>query len=165
MSKKIDFRLKESISELNSLRKGINNHRIEKRLFFLILKDNPQYKTREDLADYLNVSESTLRVWSKIYINSGLDSLLTISSGGANHVKVSKSIHKALELKLHDSTNPLLGYKEAVKWVKQKFEIDIEYNTLRTYMKRNFGTKLKVPRKSHYKKDEKSIEVFKKLSN
>lgn len=102
---------------------------------------------------------------SKIYIEKGLEGLLTISSGVSNHTKVPSSIHKGLELKLNDSSNPLLGYNEAVSWVKKEFDIDIKYNTLRTYMKRHFGTKLKVPRKSHYKKEEQAIAVFKKLSN
>lgn len=165
MSKKIDFELKESILELKSLRKSAKNNRIEKRLLFLIMKDDQKYSTREKLADYLNISEATLRVWSKLYKESGLDSLLTISSGGAHYTKVSANVHKGLEQKLNDSINPLLGYKDAVIWVKKTFDIVIEYNTLRTYMKRHFGTKLKVPRKSHYKKDEQAIEVFKKLSN
>lgn len=165
MSKKINFELNESLIELEELRKKQTNHRLEKRLLFLILKDEQKYSTRENLADYLNINEGTLRVWSKIYIESGLDSLLKISSGGSRHHKVPQSIHKELELKLKDSLNPLLGYNDAVRWVKQEFGIEIAYNTLRTYMKRNFGTKLKVPRKSHYKKDEQAIEVFKKLSN
>ena len=164
MSKKIDFKLKESISELRVLLKKEKKHRIEKRLHFLILKDENKYATREDLASYLNIAESTLRSWSKTYIESGLEGLLKISSGGANHKKIDSDLHKALEQKLHDSSNPFLGYKDAVKWVKKHKNIGVEYNTLRTYMKLHFGTKLKVPRKSHYKKDEQAIEVFKKPS-
>ena len=38
----------------------------------------------------------------------------------------------------------------------------MKYNTLRTYLIRHFGTKLRMPRKSHYKKDEQAIEAFKK---
>ncbi|OEK09882.1 hypothetical protein A8C32_10255 [Flavivirga aquatica] len=165
MSKKVDFELKESILELQILRKKTKSSRIEKRLLFLILKDEAKYSTREQLADYLNINEATLRIWSKIYIESGLASLLTISSGGPNNTKVSSNVHKGLEEKLNDSSNPLLGYNDAVSWVKKTFDIDIKYNTLRTYMKRHFGTKLKVPRKSHYKKEEQAIDVFKKLSN
>lgn len=165
MSKKINFTLSESISELKSLRKKANSYRIEQRLLFLIYKDDNKFKTREDLAEYLNVSEGTLRNWSKTYVESGLNGLLKISSGGANNVKITSELHKQLESKLHNSTDPLLGYHHAVRWVRDEFGIELQYNTLRTYMKRHFGTKLKVPRKSHYKKDEKAIEVFKKPSN
>ncbi|MEP5500608.1 MAG: hypothetical protein ABJP80_00565 [Algibacter sp.] len=47
-------------------------------------------------------------------MKSGLDALLKISSGGANHTKITETFHKALELKLNDPTCPLLGYNDAV---------------------------------------------------
>ena len=97
-------------------------------------------------------------------MKSGLDALLKISSGGPNYTKITETLHKELELKLNDSACPLLGYNDVVNWVKKEFDIDIKYNTLRTYMKRHFGSKLKVPRKSHYRKDEQAIAVFKKPS-
>jgi hypothetical protein len=50
-----------------------------------------------------------------------------------------------------------------LQWVETQYGKKIKYNTLRTYMKRHFGSKLKVPRKFHYNKDDKAIEVFKKL--
>lgn len=62
MSKKIDFDLKESILELEKLRKKTSNSRIAKCLLFLILKEAPKYRTREELEAYLNVNEVTLRV-------------------------------------------------------------------------------------------------------
>ncbi|MGY0408373.1 MAG: hypothetical protein ACWIPJ_08480 [Polaribacter sp.] len=40
----------------------------------------------------------------------------------------------------------------------------MKYNTLRTYLIRHFKTKIKVPRKSHYKKDDQAIEAFFKTS-
>lgn len=54
------------------------------------------------------------------------------------------------------------GYNDAVIWVRNKHNIDINYHTLRSFMIVNFGTKLKQPRKSHYKKDEQAFETFKK---
>ncbi|MEP5339742.1 MAG: hypothetical protein ABJL44_09595 [Algibacter sp.] len=62
MSKKIDFEIKESVLELQSLRKQVNNNRLEKHLLFLILKNDSKFKTRENLAEYLSLSEATLRV-------------------------------------------------------------------------------------------------------
>ncbi len=41
---------------------------------------------------------------------------------------------------------------------------EINYHTLRSFMITNFDTKLKQPRKSHYKKDEEAFEAFKKTS-
>ncbi|MFT5602686.1 MAG: hypothetical protein ACI9N1_002945, partial [Flavobacteriales bacterium] len=41
------------------------------------------------------------------------------------------------------------GYNDAVLWIKQEFGYDLKYHTVRAFMIRNFGTKLKTPRKSH----------------
>ena len=50
MSKKIDFEIKESVLELESLRKQVSNSRLEKRLLFLILKNDSKFKTRQPFA-------------------------------------------------------------------------------------------------------------------
>ncbi|MBK8444601.1 MAG: winged helix-turn-helix domain-containing protein [Sphingobacteriales bacterium] len=55
------------------------------------------------------------------------------------------------------------SYKEAQQWLKSELGIEKQYNTVRMYLKRNFGTKLKVGRKSHIKKDEAAVDTFKKL--
>ena len=47
---------------------------------------------------------------------------------------------------------------------KQEFGYEIKYHTVRSFMIRNFGSKLKTPRKSHYKKDEVAFDTFKKTS-
>ncbi|MFQ3172957.1 MAG: hypothetical protein ACI8YQ_002669 [Polaribacter sp.] len=71
MSKKIDFEIKESVLELKSLRKRVKSIRLSRRILFLILKDDPKYNTWEKLAEYLNVSEATLRFW----YNAGFHSM------------------------------------------------------------------------------------------
>ena len=71
---------------------------------------------------------------------------------------------KPIKKKLHDSTSPLHGYTDVVQWARKEFDVEINYHTLRSFMIVNFGTKLKQPRKSHYKKDEKAFETFKKTS-
>ena len=56
------------------------------------------------------------------------------------------------------------GYNNAVLWIQQEFGYEIKYHTVRSFMIRNFGSKLKTPRKSHYKKDEVAFDTFKKTS-
>jgi hypothetical protein len=75
--------------------------------------------------------------------------MLTISNGGARRNSVPKDVHKGLAKKLYDSDDPLLGYRDAVRWVQENYDLEIKYNTLRTYLFRHFKTKLKEPRKSH----------------
>lgn len=165
MAYRKEFELKETIDHLEYLRKKASNQRIKTRLLFLILKDDPRFVTRADLGNYLGVSLWTMSRWRNTYISEGIEHYISSSQGGKRREVISVDIHKGLSDKLHDSKAPLLGYNHAVEWVKEQYGITLKYNTLRTYMKRHFGTKLKTPRKSHYKKDQQAIEVFKKPSN
>jgi len=90
--------------------------------------------------------------------------MVSVDSGGKRREAVPKSIHKEIEEKLNNSTAPLQGYRDAVSWIRQEFGYEIKYHTLRAFMIRNFGSKLKTPRKSHYKKDKVAFERFKKTS-
>ena len=73
---------------------------------------------------------------------------------------ITTEIHEVLEEKLNDSNSPLQGYWDAVMWIKDTKGLIVSYQVLRNYMIKHFKTKLKVPRKSHYKKDEEAIEAF-----
>ena len=158
------FKLKETIKELEDLRSNTKNYRLKTRLLYLIIKDDSRFLTLDSLSLQLDVSVSSLRRWRLVYQTKGLTQLLTISNGGKRREVVTPDIHKGLEKKVNDSKDPLLGYNHAIEWVKDEFGIVLKYNTLRTYMKRHFKTKLKIPRKSHYKKDDEAVELFKKPS-
>lgn len=155
--------IKECKSDLEILRKTSKSHRVKTRILFLLLKQSKQKMSQEELSLHLNVSESSLRRWAKVYSESGLEKMLKISNGGKRRMVITPDMHKGLALKLQNSSDPLLGYNEALQWVETQYGKKVKYNTLRTYMKRHFGSKLKVPRKFHYNKDDKAIEVFKKL--
>jgi len=158
------FKLKETIKELEDLRSNTKNYRLKTRLLYLIIKDDIRFNTLDSLSQYLDVSVSSLRRWRIIYQTKGLTQLLTISNGGKRREVVTLDIHKGLEKKVNNSDDPLLGYNHAIEWVKDEFGVVLKYNTLRTYMKRHFKTKLKIPRKSHYKKNDQAVELFKKPS-
>ena len=85
-----------------------------------------------------------------------------MTSGGKRRSVITKEMHEKLSQKLHDSKNPLLGFHEAVKWIEDNFNQQIKYTTLYSYIKKHFGGKLKVPRRSHYKNNPKAVESFKK---
>lgn len=159
------FVVKESTSYLENLGKRSKSHRVKTCVLFLLLKQSEEITKQRDLALYLNISESSIRRWAKIYMESGLESMLKISNGGKRRMVITPDVHKGLEVKLKNSSDPLLGYNDALAWVEIHYGKRFKYNTLRTYMKRHFGSKLKIPRKSHYKKEDKAIAVFKKLSN
>lgn len=164
MPKYTDIKIKEELSELRSLRNREKNHRKKTRLQSLILTKQKKFKRRTDLADHLGIGIASLNRWTKVYKASGLSAMLEISSGGLRKRSTIEIIHSDLEDKLNNSGDPLLGYWDAVSWVRDNFGVEVKYNTLRTYLIRNFKTKLKSPRKSHYKKNEQAIEAFKKTA-
>jgi len=164
MGKRAEITITESLAELNSLYKKCKDYRKRLRIKSLILTKEGKYKSREELAEFLGVDPRTLYNWTMVYKKLGIEKMLIISNGGKRREVVPSHIHKDLEAKLNNSTDPLLSYTDAVEWVKQEFGIELKYNTLRMYLIRNFGSKLKTPRKSHYKKDDQATKVFKKTT-
>jgi len=156
--------IKESLHELKSLRRKVSNHRLKTRIQALILLKESKFNYRRDLTFHLGIHRASLTNWINIYLEKGIDGLLEIRNGGKRYSHVSPELHEALKEKTHNSEDPFMSYVEAVQWVKENYDQTIKYTTLRSYLVDNFKTKVKRPRKSHYKKDEQAIEAFKKTS-
>ena len=71
---------------------------------------------------------------------------------------------KVLNRDVNSSDNPFLGYWEAQQWVVEQYGVEVKYQRIREYLIHHFKTKLKVPRKSHYKKDNEAEKAFLKTS-
>lgn len=164
MPKQVEIEITEDIDYLKKCRKQENNHRLKTRIQSLILTKEKKFTRRIDLANHLGIGIASLDRWTRVYKESGLSSMLTISNGGIRRNSVPKEVHEGLAKKVYDSNNPFLGYWDAALWVTENYGIEIKYTTLRSYLIRHFKTKLKEPRKSHYKKDEQAIEAFKKTT-
>ena len=164
MGRQAKISVKESLEELKEFYKKQTNYKLKLRLKALMYTKENKYKTQTILATHLGVGYSSLKRWFKLYREEGLSSYLKIRSGGYKPSIITADIHQKLEQKLTDSSNPLKGYWDAQQWIKDNLGLEIKYNTLRTYLIRHFKTKIKTPRKSHYKKDEQAIEAFFKTS-
>ena len=152
--------IKESLEELKAMHKKATHPRIKLRLKSLIYTQEKKYKTQTILALHLGVDYSSLKRWFKIYKEEGITSLLSLKPRRSRKSIITEEIHRKLCEKLHDATHPLKGYWEAQHWIKATFGLAMKYNTVRTYLIRHFKTKLKTPRKSHYKKEEQALESF-----
>jgi len=156
--------IKENLETLKTRYKKESNSKLKLRIQCLIYTKEVKYTTQTILATHIGIDYSSLKRWLKQYNEEGLESYLSIKSGGNKASIISEEIHKKLSDKLNDSAAPLKGYWEAQQWVRDNFGLEIKYNTLRTYLIRHFKTKIKAPRKSHYKKDDQAIEAFFKTS-
>lgn len=164
MAKFKSTEVKESLTELKDLYRKQKNYRIRTRIQSLILTKENKFKKRTDLATHLGVDYATLKRWTREYKDHGLSNFLKIKSGGSRRSSITPEVHQQISDKLHNSKEPLLGYFDAVVWLEHEHQVSVKYHTLRSYMIRHFKTKLKHPRKSHYKKDEQAIEAFKKTA-
>lgn len=164
MAKPREFLIKESALELKALRKRQCIFKYEKRLIWLESILTNRFKTRKQLADYLNITPKTSERWTVKYMDNGIDGLLSDEPKQIRSRIITPEMHNGLEAKVNSSTNPFLGYWDAQNWVYQTYGIEVKYHLLRHYLIQHFKTKLKSPRKSHYKKDDHAEKAFLKTS-
>lgn len=163
MSLPKQLKIKESLSGLKELQRKYG-HLIAKRLRILI-----EFKKHEGIgiskravSDNTGINHNSITKWRNIYLKSGIQPFLNHGRIGFKKPIIDLKSHKAIEKKLKDPRNGLRGYKELQQWVSENLKLEVEYSTLVKYAVRHFGTKIKVARKSHVKKDENSVKAFKK---
>jgi len=160
MGKKAHLEIKESVLELKNKLKIKKSLKAEKRIKSLIAIKEDKFNTRQEVADNVLVSLRTLERWIDTYKAEGLESLLTNKPKPKQSKFITPIIHKELSRRVNDPHNPFLGYYDAKEWVKNEFGVEVQYNQIRRYLINHFKTKLKSPRKSHYKKDPEAENAF-----
>lgn len=154
--------VKESIKSLRKLlhtSKPLFQSRIR---MLIVIKQSEHPLSKNALSKLVQASASSIQIWRTLYLEGGLDNLLTHSTKASRPSMFSLEEHQVLEAKLHDPANGFQGYKELHQWVEQHIKSGIKPNSLMVYCRQKFGTKIKVGRKSHVKKDDEAVEAFKK---
>ena len=164
MKNPIKTDIKESVLELQKLRIKQKSLSKQKRVDCLLHLKTSKFKTRQELANHLSVHIRTQERWLVKYRLYGLDYLLADSSKIRKSKIITQEIHEGLEVKVNSSDAPFLGYWDAQQWVNDQYNVQIKYHWLRQYLIKHFKTKLKSPRKSHYKKDQQAVNAFLKTS-
>lgn len=165
MSYAKSIHIKESLKELSQLRKN-STDTINKRLLMLIeiKRERNGSISKRGLAKLIGVDPNSITAWKKLYEQKGISGIISDGRLGFKPSVISAEEHKKIEKKLKDPKNGIRGYVELLDWVKTELSKDMKYITLLKYAERNFGSKIKVARKSHIKKDELAVEAFKKTS-
>lgn len=114
------------------------------------------------LCAKLGVSNPTLRDWKGKYATGGLQRLLSEGRGGDFRSGYSQEQKQKIEHKLKDPHNSLHSYLDLQKWMEEDLGVKKKYHAINKYVRRNLGASLKVGRKSHVKKDDAAVAVFKK---
>ncbi len=164
MAKPLQLIVKESITDLRKMQRSYGAL-IGKRMVMLIeiKKHQKQGISKRDLSLLTGINHNSITKWRKIYLDSGIEPLLKHGRvGGFKKSVFSKDEHKQLEVILNNPTNGIRGYTELVEWVAKELSKEVKYITLVKYAERHFGSKIKVARKSHVKKDDLLVDTFKK---
>jgi len=145
-----------------SLSKTLNE---EKRIKCLLYLKRKKHVYRQDLAKDLMISPRTLERWINKYNAGGFEELLCFERMTKVSSQITPEIHQALKDKVSNSEDCFLSYKEGLDWLNTTYNLQMKYDWFRDYLKKHFQTKLKVPRKSHVKKNEQEVISFKKTTS
>ncbi len=162
MPKKLQVEVKESVSELETLLRKAKSDRQRGRLKALLLIKLGKVEYQSQIASKLGFTEKTVREWLKTYNSHGLSTFITIKVGGNNTRKISDRSIAFIAEKLNDPMTTITSYVELREIIKEELSESIHYGALYSHCRRKHKSKLKVSRKSHYKKNPQQEAVFKK---
>ena len=152
--------VKEKLSELRLLQRQYPGK--YKAIQMLILLKQKGLLSKDILAAMTGASTQSIHVWRTKYRSGGIEALLQENRGGHKKAAITDKVHQALSKRL---TNPKTGFRsfiEIQQWLQREFGIEMEYHAVNKYVKRKFGARLKVSRKSHVQKSPADEAVFKK---
>jgi transposase len=118
--------------------------------------------SQSKLSGIIGAGSRSIHTWRKIYLKGGIEALKSHGKKGSVSKIFGEEERKFLKETLSDPKNGIPGYAELRRIMNARFGKEFDYITLSEYCKRNFGTKIKVARKSRVKKDEKAVEDLKK---
>ncbi len=115
----------------------------------------------DDLSAKVGASRNAIAIWKRTYQKGGLSALLDDKRGGDFRSGIDTAAKKKIAEKLSNPKEAFKSFGEAQDWINKELGMDKQYHAVNKYLKRNFGTKLKVGHKSHVKKDEEAVAFFK----
>lgn len=157
--------VKETEQELKILLKKQPIHLKNRVQMLLVLKKSDNFLSKESLAKILSINHNTAQEWRSKYTNGGIEGLLSDGRIGFKPSVISPELHLAIKERLHSPKDAFTSYVDLIDWIIENYMPNgVNYQTINSYVKRNFGAKIKVARKSHVKKDETASDSFKKTS-
>jgi len=116
----------------------------------------------QDLVSKTKANRDSIRNWKNTYRDEGIEGLIGETRGRKQPGAIGPKEKLQLQKKLSDTKGGFTSYKQAKDWINKTFGLEMEYHAVNKYLKRNFGTKLKVGRKTHISKDDSAAALFKK---
>jgi transposase len=163
MAKAKNIVVKETLPELKQLLKEQHKQTMRNRIIMLQqIKQSEVPLSKNELAILVGVNHNSIQKWRRLYESKGIKGLLEQTRGGKRREVITPLAHAAIEKRLKSPSDAFISFEELRKWVDEHFIPGIKYVTLNAYVKKHFGAKLKVARKSHVQKDLNAVDTFKK---
>lgn len=152
--------VKESKEELTSLLSKSTVATKPRLKMLLAIVDG--ITSTQELVFKTKANRDSIRNWKNTYRDKGIKGLLGETRGRKQPGAIGPKEKLQLQKKLSDPKGGFTSYKQAMDWINKTFDLQMEYQAVNKYLKRNFGTKLKVGRKTHINKDDSAAALFKK---
>jgi transposase len=166
MANPLIIKVQESVEELRQHLRTAKTPTKKNRLKILveIKKAGAKGISKRELSKKTKLNHNTVQIWRKKYEKEGIAAFLEDGRTGFKPSEITPEKHAAIGARLNDPYNGLQGYMELKYWYESIYNKEIKYNTLLKYCVRHFKSSCKVARKSHIKKDTKSVDSLKKTS-
>ena len=150
----------ETLSDLRLYQRR-NPSRFKALQMLIIIKQQGIFN-KYVLADLLGSSHSSVAKWRNTYLAQGISGLLIENRGGFKKASITPLVEKQLSQRLNNPKGGFRSFIEIQQWLLNEFSIDMQYHAVNKYVKRKYGGRLKVSRKSHVLKSPADEAVFKK---
>jgi hypothetical protein len=164
MAFKIKIRVTESLEELKRL---FHSHPVylHSRIQMLYLIKSGVTDSTKELASRLLVDSRTIQCWKGDYLKGCLAGLLNYIRGkNKSNGIITPMISELIKEPLSSPTSAFTSYKALQEWLQENHLPNVTYRIVNHHAKTKLKASLKVARKSHIKKDEAKVEIFKKVS-
>jgi transposase len=145
--------ISEDRATLQKLMRAERNADRKRRLQMLVLFQQEQPPTRQQVAEHLGVERKAIRHWLTRYEHGGIDAMLTDAKRGR---KAGQRLLPALVLEqLQRRLNTEQGfasYIEVQQWLSEEFGHEVNYKSLHGLVRYRLKAKLKAPRPEHPQK-------------
>lgn len=153
--------IRESLDELYTKLHKERKAEVKRRIYMLVLIKEGKTRTRKAVAKRIGVHRNTTRDWLSKYETGSLDALVQIKSPGAPSGQRSfpGEVLASLKERLAEPTG-FVSYVQLQSWLKETHDFSIKYKTLHGIIRYELKAKLKVPRRSHEKKNDAEEAAF-----
>lgn len=163
MSRTLQLAIAERVEYLEKSYKQARNASHKERLQMLWWLKSGQVKQHQELSCRLGRDGSTISRWLQKYRDGGLAALLEIKTAPGRTAAIRGEVLEQLQARLNQPEG-FQSYGEIVQWLKDEYELTVDYKTVHQTVRYRLGAKLKVPRPHSAKQDEQAVETFKQTS-